>query len=131
MSKAAKWSVAGVLLGVLIFLLSPSFNNLISNFAFWNAKEQFLYLTGSIAIVYMVMCMLLSVRFSFINNLLKKLLSEEVMNVTFLSAFITLTRLISHTVATVFPSTTTLTAPLLSRRSIVSVDLSPNTTGRE
>ena len=69
MSKAAKWSVAGVLLGVLIFLLSPSFNNLISNFAFWNAKEQFLYLTGSIAIVYMVMCMLLSVRFSFINNL--------------------------------------------------------------
>lgn len=49
-----------VLLGVLIFLLSPSFNNLISNFAFWNAKEQFLYLTGSIAIVYMVICMLLS-----------------------------------------------------------------------
>ena len=37
MSKAAKWSVAGFLLGVLIFLLSPSFNKLISNFAFWNA----------------------------------------------------------------------------------------------
>ncbi len=69
MSKAAKWSVAGFLLGALIFLLSPSFNKLISNFVFWNAKEQFLYLTGSIAIVYMVMCMLLSVRFSFINNI--------------------------------------------------------------
>lgn len=69
MNKAAKWSVAGFLLGALIFLLSPSFNNLISNFTFWNAKEQFLYLTGSIAIVYMVICMLLSVRFSFINNL--------------------------------------------------------------
>lgn len=69
MSKAAKWSVAGFSLGALIFLLSPSFNKLISNFAFWNAKEQFLYLTGSIAIVYMVMCMLLSVRFSFINNI--------------------------------------------------------------
>lgn len=69
MSKAAKWSVAGFLLGTLIFVLSPSFNKLISNFTLWNAKEQFLYLTGSIAIVYMVMCMLLSVRFSFINNL--------------------------------------------------------------
>lgn len=69
MSRATKWSIAGFLLGVLIFLLSPSFNNLISNFAFWNAKEQFLYLTGSIAIVYMVICMLLSARFSFINNL--------------------------------------------------------------
>ena len=51
MSKAAKWSISGLLLGVLIFLLSPSFNKLISNFAFWNVKEQSLYLTGSIAIV--------------------------------------------------------------------------------
>ena len=69
MSKAAKWSISGLLLGVLIFLLSPSLNKLISNFAFWNVKEQSLYLTGSIAIVYMVMSMLLSVRFSFINNI--------------------------------------------------------------
>lgn len=69
MSKAAKWSTAGFLLGVLIFLLSPSFNKLISNFTFWNVKEQFLYLTGSIAIVYMVISMILSARLSFVNNL--------------------------------------------------------------
>lgn len=69
MSKAAKWSISGFLIGIIIFLLSPSFNNLISNFTFWNGKEQFLYLTGSIAIVYMVMSMLLSVRFVFLNKL--------------------------------------------------------------
>ena len=57
MSKAAKWSISGLLLGVLIFLLSPSFNKLNSNFAFWNVKEQSLYLTVSIAIVYMLMSM--------------------------------------------------------------------------
>ena len=69
MSKAAKWSIFGLLLGVIIFLLSPSFKNLLSNTGFWNVKEQSLYLSGSIAIVFMVMSMLISVRFSFINNL--------------------------------------------------------------
>ena len=40
MSKAAKWSISGLLLGVLIFLLSPSFNKLISNLKDSNVKEQ-------------------------------------------------------------------------------------------
>lgn len=69
MSKTARWNIYCLALGIIIFVLTPSFNKLVTNTAFWNVRDQLLYLTGSIALVYMVMCMLLSVRFSFINNL--------------------------------------------------------------
>ena len=68
MGKISIWSISGLLLGCLIFILSPSFNELFTNINIWHYKELSLYLTGSIAIVYMVMSMVLSVRFSIINN---------------------------------------------------------------
>lgn len=68
MGKISIWSISGLLLGCLIFILSPSFNELFTNINIWHYKELSLYLTGSIAIVYMVMSMILSVRFSIINN---------------------------------------------------------------
>lgn len=68
MGKISIWSISGLLLGCLIFILSPSFNELFTNINIWHYKELSLYLTGSIAIVYMVMSMVLSVRFSVVNN---------------------------------------------------------------
>lgn len=68
MRKVSLWSISGLLLGCLIFILSPSFDELFTNINIWHYKELSLYLTGSIAIVYMVMSMVLSVRFTFINN---------------------------------------------------------------
>lgn len=68
MRKTALWSAGGLVFGCIIFILSPSFKELFTNINFWHYKELSLYLTGSIAIVYMVMSMVLSVRFSFINN---------------------------------------------------------------
>lgn len=68
MGKITIWSIGGLILGCLIFILSPSFNELFTNINIWHYKELSLYLTGSIAIVYMVMSMVLSVRFSIINN---------------------------------------------------------------
>ena len=68
MSRVTKWSISGFLLGCFIFITSPSFKELFTNINFWHYKELSLYLTGSIAIVYMVMSMVLSVRFSVVNN---------------------------------------------------------------
>lgn len=68
MSRVSKWSIGGLILGCLIFITSPSFKELFTNINIWHYKEISLYLTGSIAIVYMVMSMVLSVRFSIINN---------------------------------------------------------------
>ena len=68
MSRLTKWSISGFLLGCFIFITSPSFKELFTNINFWHYKELSLYLTGSIAIVYMVMSMVLSVRFSVVNN---------------------------------------------------------------
>lgn len=70
MSISKKWLVIGFLYGAAVFLLSPSFTSMVNNHGFWNIKEQLLYFTGSIAMAYMVISMILSVRIGFINNMM-------------------------------------------------------------
>lgn len=68
MSVTFKFALLGLVYGVLTFFFSPSFDKIIANPTFWNVKEQLLYLSGSIAMAYMVITMVLSSRFAFINK---------------------------------------------------------------
>ncbi len=69
MSSLMKFILFGLIYGVITFLLSPAYDKLVSNNGFWNVKEQLLYLSGSIAMAYMVLSMVLSSRFTFVNKL--------------------------------------------------------------
>lgn len=70
MNITTKWVVIGFVFGAVIFLLSPAFPQLITNHDFWSAKERLLYLTGSIAMSYMVISMVISIRLGRINSIM-------------------------------------------------------------
>lgn len=58
-----------LLLSIFIFMLTPSFPKMMSDFGFWNMRDQLLYLTGIIAVMLMMVSMILSLRLQFINKL--------------------------------------------------------------
>ncbi len=68
MGTVKKLWLVGLLYGLAVFIFSPSFRSVINNPGFWNIKEQLLYLTGSVAMAYMVISMILSVRSARIND---------------------------------------------------------------
>lgn len=68
MSLTAKYVIFGLLFGTLIYVFSPGFSGLMSADNIWKVKEELLYLTGSIALSYMVISMVTSLRIGYVNN---------------------------------------------------------------
>ena len=73
MKKAQKWILGFMVLGILIYLLSPGLPHLINNPAGWNLQAQYMYLTGICTMSLMILTMLVSLRIPKLNSILEGL----------------------------------------------------------
>lgn len=72
-SKSTIVILGSILLGFLIFVLSPGPAHFLDNPTNWELREQLVFLTGSCSATLMVVSMILSARFSWVSRLMKGL----------------------------------------------------------
>lgn len=70
MIKTDRWLVVAVLAGCFIFMLSPALAHLFGSPDIFEFREQFIYLTGVLAIVSMTLAMLTAARFGPVNKIM-------------------------------------------------------------
>lgn len=69
MKNHLKWTIVFLLLGIIAYLFSPSIKRLLAADSYLSARIALMYLSGSLGIILMSAAVLISARFSFINNL--------------------------------------------------------------
>jgi len=70
MKNESKWIAGAMLVGVIIYLLSPTFNSLSPSPTNWELQTQFMYLSGICSLSLMITSMLISLRLPKINSLM-------------------------------------------------------------
>lgn len=68
--QAKKWIVSFLLIGCVIFAMSPSLQTLLNPSSIWDIREQIVFLTGVWAISLMVLSVITSARFTVVNNMM-------------------------------------------------------------
>ncbi len=73
MKKAQKWVLGSIVLGIIIYMISPGLSHLIENPFGWNMQAQFMNLTGICTMALMILSMLISLRIPKLNSIFEGL----------------------------------------------------------
>lgn len=68
-----RWVVGFLIIGLLIYVCSPGFVNLLNDYSLYSLRKQLIYLSGTLAFCLMTFAVILAARFSFVSKMLKGL----------------------------------------------------------
>lgn len=70
MSYFNKWTISFLIIGMVIYGLSPELVNLFSDYSAYSLRKQLLFLTGTLTFSMMTLAVIISIRFTYINKMM-------------------------------------------------------------